>query len=161
MATNNQAYEMYVAGYQFLVLNNLFMNHWGLQVLFSLHQSLSFNWTEGKCMSHNLSFVWLMGSKMLKEFLMDLKVYIFMGYPKQILILESIVVNGLRYPKNVTVSTQLEKQWNDLETQRILHNVDMTCNPLIPSKSYVNTHWWLRFIVLFKIITFIFISDYH
>ena len=24
---------MYVAGYQFLVLNNLFMNHWGLQVL--------------------------------------------------------------------------------------------------------------------------------
>ena len=30
----NQAYEMYVAGYQFLVLNNLFMNHWGLQVAF-------------------------------------------------------------------------------------------------------------------------------
>ena len=30
----NQAYEMYVAGYQFLVLNNLFMNHWGLQVVF-------------------------------------------------------------------------------------------------------------------------------
>ena len=27
-----QAYEMYVSGYQFLVLNNLFMNHWGLQV---------------------------------------------------------------------------------------------------------------------------------
>ena len=27
-----KAYEMYVAGYQFLVLNNLFMNHWGLQV---------------------------------------------------------------------------------------------------------------------------------
>ena len=25
---------MYVAGYQFLVLNNLFMNHWGLQVVF-------------------------------------------------------------------------------------------------------------------------------
>ena len=23
---------MYVAGYQFHVLNNLFMNHWGLQV---------------------------------------------------------------------------------------------------------------------------------
>lgn len=26
-----KAYEMYVAGYSFLVLNNLFMNHWGLQ----------------------------------------------------------------------------------------------------------------------------------
>jgi len=31
MTRNTQAYEMYVAGYQFLVLNNLFMNHWGLQ----------------------------------------------------------------------------------------------------------------------------------
>ena len=30
--TRCQAYEMYVAGYQFHVLNNLFMNHWGLQV---------------------------------------------------------------------------------------------------------------------------------
>ena len=53
----NQAYEMYVAGYQFLVLNNLFMNHWGLQVLFSLNQILSFNSIGGKCMSRNLSFV--------------------------------------------------------------------------------------------------------
>ena len=26
-----EAYEMYVAGYRFLVLNNVFMNHWGLQ----------------------------------------------------------------------------------------------------------------------------------
>ena len=26
---------MYVAGYTFHVLNNLFMNHWGLQVLIS------------------------------------------------------------------------------------------------------------------------------
>ena len=41
---------------------------------------------------------------------MDLKVYIFMGCPKQILILESNVVKGLRYPKYVIVSTQLVKQ---------------------------------------------------
>lgn len=31
MTRNTQAYEMYVAGYTFQVLNNLFMNHWGLQ----------------------------------------------------------------------------------------------------------------------------------
>ena len=28
---NSQAYEMFIGGYKFLVLNNLFMNHWGLQ----------------------------------------------------------------------------------------------------------------------------------
>jgi len=31
MTRNTQAYEMFVAGYRFLVLNNLMMNHWGLQ----------------------------------------------------------------------------------------------------------------------------------
>ena len=31
MTRNTQSYEMYLAGYKFVVLNNLFLNHWGLQ----------------------------------------------------------------------------------------------------------------------------------
>lgn len=31
MTRNTQSYEMYMAGYKFSVLNNLFLNHWGLQ----------------------------------------------------------------------------------------------------------------------------------
>jgi len=31
MTRNTQAYEMYVAGYEFHVLNNAFSNHWGFQ----------------------------------------------------------------------------------------------------------------------------------
>ena len=48
-ASNNQAYEMYVAGYKFLVLNNLFMNHWGLQVVFNSNHciALSEGWRGG------------------------------------------------------------------------------------------------------------------
>ena len=30
-ARNTQSYEMYMAGYTFSVLNNVFLNHWGLQ----------------------------------------------------------------------------------------------------------------------------------
>jgi len=33
MTRNTQVYEMYVAGYEFYVLNNVFTNHWGLQNL--------------------------------------------------------------------------------------------------------------------------------
>ena len=31
MTRNTQSYEMFMAGYTFSVLNNLFLNHWGLQ----------------------------------------------------------------------------------------------------------------------------------
>ena len=31
MTRNTQSYEMFLAGYKFCVLNNLFLNHWGLQ----------------------------------------------------------------------------------------------------------------------------------
>ena len=31
MTRNTQTYEMFMAGYTFSVLNNLFLNHWGLQ----------------------------------------------------------------------------------------------------------------------------------
>ena len=42
-----------------------------------------------------------MGSRILSEVLNDLKEHIFMGYPKHILILETNVAKGLRYPTNV------------------------------------------------------------
>ena len=37
-----QVYEMYVAGYQFKLLNNAFTSHWGFQVLFLNFRSVIF-----------------------------------------------------------------------------------------------------------------------
>lgn len=33
MTRNTQVYEMYVAGYSFYLLNNIFTSHWGFQQL--------------------------------------------------------------------------------------------------------------------------------